>query len=316
MKIAVIESLQLDRDYVLEQFDALRCEVDYYDNKPENDEEIIRRCSGAEIVVLVNTPLRREVIEKLKNLKMVAVSFTGYDHVDIEACGERGIVVSNVPEYSTTSVAELVFGMIISLMRQIPQCDSALREGKGSTGLMGTELMGKTMGVIGTGKIGKRVCEIALCFGMRVLAYSRTEKEEIKSKGVRYTSLEELLRESDVVSIHLPLNRQTEKLIGERELSMMKSGAILVNAARGKIVDTTALVKELERGRIYACLDVFDIEPPLPESHPVIKTKNTLLAPHVGYYTVEALQRRLKVTVENIKAFMEGKPVNVVTQKA
>jgi D-3-phosphoglycerate dehydrogenase len=244
---------------------------------------------------------------------MIAVSFTGYDHVDIAKCRDLGIVVSNVPEYSTHSVAELVFGLTISEMRKLVECDKAVRSGGTSQGLMGRELFGKTIGVIGTGKIGQRVCEIALAFGMKVLAYSRSEKEEMVKKGVKYVTLEELLRKSDVVSIHVPLTKETEKLIGEKELSMLKDGAVLVNAARGKVIDTEALVRELEKERIYACLDVFDMEPPLPDDYAIICTKNSLLSPHVGYYTEEALERRLDVTIDNIQSFLEGKPKNVVT---
>ncbi len=244
---------------------------------------------------------------------MIAVSFTGYDHVDIEKCREMGIIVSNVPEYSTHSVAELVFGLIITSMRKIIECDKAVRDCRGNEGLMGSELFGKTIGVIGTGKIGSRVCELALAFGMNVLAYSRTEKKELIEKGVKYVSLDELLKNSDIVTIHLPLTKETEGLIGERELSLLKDGAVIVNAARGKIIDTNALIRELEKGRIVACLDVFDVEPPLPSDHPILRAKNTILTPHIGYYTREALERRLEVTVDNIKAFLEGKPKNVVT---
>ncbi len=313
MKVAVIEPLQLPRELVMERFRSLNCEVEIHDTKPTNQQEVLERCRGADIVVLVNTPLTAGVLEKLENLKMIAVSFTGYDHVDIEKCRELGITVCNVPEYSTQSVAELVFGMVIAAMRKLIDCDRAVREGRGNEGLMGRELFGKTMGVIGTGKIGQRVCEIALAFGMRVLAYSRTEKEELVKKGVKYVPLEELLRESDVVSVHVPLNKETEKMIGAKELALLKDGAVIVNAARGKVIDTEALVKELEKGRIIACLDVFDMEPPLPPDYAILDAKNTILSPHVGYYTQEALERRLEVTIENIRAYMEGKPRNVVT---
>jgi D-3-phosphoglycerate dehydrogenase len=148
---------------------------------------------------------------------------------------------------------------------------------------------------------------------MNVLAYSRTEKEELVKNGVKYVPLEELLRESDIVSIHVPLNKETEKMIGSKELALLKDGAVIVNAARGKVIDTEALVEELEKGRIITCLDVFDMEPPLPPDYAILDAKNTILTPHVGYYTQEALERRLEVTIENIKAFLSGSPKNVVT---
>ncbi len=312
MKVAVIEPLQLPKEVVSEKFKELNCDVKLFDSKPANNDEVLERCKGADIVVLVNTPLPAETLERLETLKMIAVSFTGYDHVDIEKCRERGIVVSNVPEYSTHSVAELAFGMVIAALRKLIECDTAVRRSRGNEGLMGRELFGKTIGVVGTGKIGQRVCELALAFGMNVLAYSRTEKEELIKKGVKYVSLQELLKESDIVSIHVPLNRETKNMIGEKELALLKDGAMVVNAARGGIIDTNALVKELEKGRIFACLDVFDIEPPLPRDHKILKIGNTILTPHVGYYTREALERRLEITIENIKSFLEGNPKNRV----
>ncbi len=315
IRVTVLEPLQLPREVVAEKFDELKelnCDVRLFDSKPSSDSEILERCRGTNIIVLVNTPLSAGIIEKLEELKMIAVSFTGYDHVDIEKCRERGIVVSNVPEYSTHSVAELVFGMIIAALRKLIECDTAVRESRGNEGLLGRELFGRTIGVVGTGKIGRRVCELALAFGMKVLAHSRTEKEELIEKGVKYVSLEELLRESDIISIHVPLSKETRNMIGERELALLKDGTILVNAARGGVIDGNALVRELEKGRIFACLDVFDVEPPLPENHQILKVKNTILSPHVGYYTIEALERRLDITIENIRSFLDGNPKNRV----
>ena len=313
MKVVILEPLQLPEDVVLKEFGSLKCEVMAYNTKPKDAAEIVERCEEADIMVVVNTPVNSEILEKLRNLKMIAVSFTGYDHIDIEKCRETGIIVSNVPEYSTNSVAELVFGLIISSARKIVECDRAVRDGKDSSSLLGMELYGKTIGVIGTGKIGHRVCEIALAFGMNVLAYSRTERKDLEIKGVKYVTLEELLKRSDIVTVHVPLNKQTEGLIGERELSLMKYGAIIVNTARGRVIDSKSLAKMLEKGKLKACLDVFDMEPPLPSNYPLRNPKNSVLTPHVGYYTKEALERRLKITVENIRAFMEGDPKNVVS---
>ncbi len=313
MKVAIIEPLQLPKEVVMEEFSSLNCEVEMFDTKPGSQKEVVERTRDADIMVVVNYPVRAEALEKLENLRMIAVSFTGYDHIDIDKCRELGITVCNVPEYSTSSVAELVFGMIISAKRKLIECDMTVRSGKDNKGLLGSEIYGKTMGVIGTGKIGKRVCEIALAFGMNVMAYSRTRKRELEEKGVRYVPLEELLKMSDVVTIHVPLSKETEGMIGERELAMMKDGAIIVNTARGKIIDTASLAKMLESGKIVACLDVFDIEPPLPENHPLRNAKNAVLAPHVGYYTEEALMRRLKVTVDNIRAYINDSPKNVVS---
>ncbi len=313
MKVAIVEPLQLPEEVVMQRFGTLNCEVKMFENKPKDQNEVVERTGDAEIMVVVNYPVRAEALESLENLKMIAVSFTGYDHIDIEKCRELGITVCNVPEYSTNSVAELVFGLVIAAKRKLIECDDAVRSGKDSSSLLGSELYGKTLGVIGTGKIGQKVCEIALAFGMNVIAYSRTRKEELVKKGIRYVDLETLLRMSDIVTVHVPLTKETEGMIGGRELEMMKDGAIIVNTARGKIIDTAALAEKLESGRILACLDVFDIEPPLPENHPLRNAKNAVLTPHVGYYTEEALIKRLEVTVENIRAFINGSPKNVVS---
>lgn len=272
------------------------------------------RVKDADILVIANMPLKGEVIKAAKNLKYIPIAFTGYDHVDLQACKEGDIQVSNAAGYSTISVPELVFGMVISFLRSIPALDIKTREGKTKAGFRQEEIYGKKFGIIGTGAIGSRVAELALAFGADVIAYSRTEKEELKSIGVKYVSLEELLSESDIVSIHTALVAQTKGLINKEKIDLMKPNAILVNASRGPIVEMEALVDALNEGKIAgACLDVFDEEPPLSTDYPILSQANTILAPHVGFATEEAMVRRAHIIFdENITSWLQGDHINQV----
>lgn len=204
-------------------------------------------------------------------VKYIAVAFTGVDHVDLSACRARGIAVSNAAGYSTNAVAELVFGLAIGLYRSIPACDQRARTGGTKDGLVGPELHGKTMGIVGTGAIGRRVAAIASAFGCKLLAYSRTEREEMKALGAEYVTLEELMERSDIVSLHVPVTDGTRGLIGRELLEKMKKSAILINTARGPVVDNAALAEALENGSIAgAGIDVFDMEPPIPGDYPLL----------------------------------------------
>ena len=236
---------------------------------------------------------------------MLAVAFTGLDHVDLKYCEERGIKVQNCAGYATTAVAELTFGLLLDLCRNIGKCDTAARNGGTKAGLIGFELEGRTMGIVGTGAIGARVAKLAAAFGMDVIAYSRTPG---KVAGVRYVSLEELLAQSDVVSLHVPLTDETRGMIGEKELALMKETAVLVNTARGPVVDTKALADALNSGRIAgAAIDVFDKEPPLDADEPLINAKNTVVTPHVAFATDESMIKRAEIEFRNIAEFIKDK---------
>lgn len=273
-----------------------------------------QRVANADILVIANMPLKGDVIRAAKNLKYLSIAFTGYDHVDLEACKERNIQVSNAAGYSTVSVPELTFGMIISLFRSIPDLDTKTRRGMTKKGSRQQEIYGKKFGIIGTGAIGSRVAKIALAFGATVLAYSRHEKEELEALGVKYMSLDELLSEADIVSIHIPLTSETKGLINREKIALMKPTSILVNTARGPIVDTEALVDALNEGKISgACLDVFDQEPPLSIDYPILSQKNTIITPHIGFATEEAMLRRAHIIFdENIACWLKGKHINKV----
>ncbi len=257
--------------------------------------------------MVANLPFPKEAVGASGNLKYIDIAFTGVDHVDIAACKERGISVSNASGYSDVAVAELAFGLMLGLSRNVVPCNQAVRRAGTKDGLVGTELFGKTLGVVGTGKIGTTVIRIALAFGMKVIAYSRTVKPELEAMGVRFTTLPELMEESDIVTLHVPQNAATNGMISRELIGRMKPGAMLINTARGPIVDSAALAEALESGRLRgAGIDVFETEPPIPEDHPLVKAPNTLLTPHVAFATVEALERRAEIVFGNLKAWLAG----------
>ena len=308
MRIAVMEPLGVEQEKFMQiAREAVGNDVEIvcYDTRTTDVEELGRRGRDADIIAIGNLPFPREVLEKCENVKMLAVAFTGLDHVDLKYCEERGIKVQNCAGYATTAVAELTFGLLLDLCRNIGKCDTAARNGGTKAGLIGFELEGRTMGIVGTGAIGARVAKLAAAFGMDVIAYSRTPG---KVAGVRYVSLEELLAQADVVSLHVPLTDETRGMIGAEELALMKKTAVLVNTARGPVVDTKALADALNSGRIAgAAIDVFYAEPPLDADEPLINAKNTVVTPHVAFATDESMIKRAEIEFRNIAEFIKDK---------
>lgn len=308
MRIAVMEPLGVEQEKFMQiAREAVGDDVEIvcYDARTTDVEELGRRGRDADIIAIGNLPFPREILEKCENVKMLAVAFTGLDHVDLKYCEERGIKVQNCAGYATTAVAELTFGLLLDLCRNIGKCDTAARNGGTKAGLIGFELEGRTMGIVGTGAIGARVAKLAAAFGMDVIAYSRTPG---KVAGVRYVSLEELLAQADVVSLHVPLTDETRGMIGAEELALMKKTAVLVNTARGPVVDTKALADALNSGRIAgAAIDVFDKEPPLDADEPLINAKNTVVTPHVAFATDESMIKRAEIEFRNIAEFIKDK---------
>ena len=316
MKIVVLEPLGVSGAYVDKLAEGLRAaghELIYWDTKVTDTPSLIERGKDADILVVANMPLKGEVIEGCPRVKYIAVAFTGVDHVDLAACRKRGIAVSNAAGYSTNAVAELVFGLAIGLYRSIPACDHRARTGGTKDGLVGPELHGKTMGIVGTGAIGRRVAAIASAFGCKLLAYSRTEREEMKALGAAYVTLEELMERSDIVSLHVPVTDGTRGLIGRELLAKMKKSAILINTARGPVVDNAALAEALKNGSIAgAGIDVFDMEPPIPGDYPLLTAPHTILPPHVAFATDEAMEIRADITISNIEHWIAGDQINVI----
>ena len=313
MKLVIIEPLGVEKERLLSMAEEAlkgRAEIIYYDTRVTDTQELIRRGQDADVIVVSNLPLNGEVIRGCRNLKLLSVAFTGVDHIDMEACKKQGVTVCNCAGYSTCAVADLVFGLLIGLYRNLISCDSVCRREGTKDGLVGFELEGKKFGVVGTGAIGLRVAAIAQAFGCEVLAYSRTKKD---IPGVTYVGLEELLSQCDVVSLHTPLTEDTRGLMNQERIGLMKENAVLINTARGPVVDSGALAEALKAGRIGgACIDVFENEPPIREDHPLLHTPNTIVTPHVAFATKEALEKRADILFGNVAAYLDGSPKNVM----
>lgn len=313
MKISLIDPLLVD-DKIIEshkkKIEKLGHEFQYFKKSASDDEKIIERLKDSDVAIITNNKFSKNVIENT-NLKLIDVAFTGFNHVDIEACNEKNIIVENASGYSDDSVAELVLGLTISLMRKFNENRKNMYEDE-SFNLIGQIIKGKTVGVVGTGKIGIRVIELFKAFGANILAYSRSEKDEVKNLGAKYVSLDELLKNSDIVTIHLPQNKETCGFIGKKELDLMKDKAILINCARGPIVDNDYLAKLLNEDKLRAGIDVFDMEPPIDKNYPLRNAKNTVLTNHVGFLTQEAMDIRCEIVFDNLYKFLDGKIVNKV----
>lgn len=317
MKIVISDPVFLPEEY-RKRLETLG-DLKNFDGIPSSLEELISRIKDADIVMLGGRyGFPKDAFDASPNLKMISICQTGYNIIDIEAANEKGVIVSNVPGYATDSVAELVFALALDLMRKVRIVDSKLREGNFDwRDNIGNQLMGKTIGVIGTGSIGERVIRIAHCFNMNVISFTgHPDEEKARKLGVKFVDLDTLLAESDIVTLHVPLTPSTEKMIGAKELAKMKKSAILINTARGKVVDEAALIKALQEKQIRgAGLDVFEKEP-LPADNSLTGLENVVLTPHIGFVTQEALEKAISICIANIEKYIDGEPQNVVNPEA
>lgn len=270
-----------------------------HSNRPSDKTDLINRVKKADIILMSNIPLDGEIINQCENLKMISVAFTGIDHIDVEACNKREITIRNSAGYSTNSVAELTLGLIIDSLRKITYLDAKTRSLSDRNGFIGSELKGKTVGINGSGAIGTQVGIIMNTLGCKVLFTSRSIKPD--TSWGKFTSIDALLAESDIVTLHTPLTPETEFLIDENKISKMKETAFLINTARGKVVDYNALADALTKGKLAgAAIDVYEMEPPISKNHPLLTAPNCILTPHIAYATKEALTLRAKIASENI----------------
>lgn len=284
--------------------------VRYHGTLPGTAEVLAERLRDAEAVVNIrsSTKLTREVLSHCPALKLVSIWGTGTDHVDLEAARELGIRVTNTPAVAAASIAEHALALMLAVARRAPAMDRRVRAGEWPRGGM-VQLHGKTLGVIGLGEIGRRFARLGEAIGMHVVTWTMHPKPEL---GFAHVALEELLAQSDVVSLHLRLSEQTRGFLDEARLRSMKPGAILVNTARGPLVEEAALLEALGKGRLAgAGLDVFDVEP-LPAGHPLTAMENVVLSPHSAGITPEALEAGLAMAVDNVLAFFEGEARHVV----
>ncbi len=312
MKIVVADTIFLEQDHI-DRLNNLGT-VQIYNDLPQSDKELINRLKDAEIAIVGWSDVKSEVINRLSHLKMISIWATGYDFVDIRTAKNYGIIVTNVPGYASEAVAEHVFALLLSFARSIPNADKQVKMGNFNwKDFRGFELAGKTIGIIGTGSIGGRVAEIARCFGLNVIAFTaHPSKERARKFEARFLPLDDILSQSDFLTIHVPLTSETEKMISYREFGKMKKSAIIINTSRGKVIEETALIEALESGKIAgACLDVLAKEPPVKDN-PLLNFDNVMLTPHSAFHTTEALRRCTDICIENVEAFTKGKPQNVV----
>lgn len=316
MKIVVLDGYTLSADRNdWRALDELG-ETVVYDRTEKTD--IVQRVRQAEVLLTNKCVIDRQVMEQLPELKYIGVLATGYNIVDIQAAAEKGIVVTNVPAYSTESVAQMVFAHILNLTQQVGHYAAEVRDNVWSNqpdfsyrNTPVIELAGKRIGIVGFGRTGAATARLAAAFGMEVAVYT-SKPESALPAGYHKVGLDELFASSDVVSLHCPLNQQTAEMVNASRLAQMKQGAILINTGRGGLVDEAALAEALKAGRLLgAGLDVLTSEPPAAD-HPLIHLPNCFITPHIAWATAEARARLLDRVVENIKAWVAGSPVNVV----
>lgn len=314
MNIVILESLsipQAELDELKAPFEKMGYTFKIYE-KSTDIPTLIDRAKDADVIMLANMPLPADVINACPKLKFINVAFTGVDHVAMDAVRKRNIVVSNASSYSNDSVAELGVGLILGLLRNIPQVEQRCRNGMTKEGLVGHELKGKTVGIIGLGRIGRRSAELYHAFGCKILANSRTIKDDCPDY-IKQVSRDELLSESDIVILHCPLNESTRGMIDSDALRKMKPTAILINLARGPVVVAKDLADALNNDVIAgAAIDVFDKEPPLDPDEPLLHAKNTIVTPHIAFATKESMSLRAKIVFDNLKAWINGNPQNIV----
>lgn len=315
MKISLLEPIGIPEQEIEKLAGGLKekgHEFTYYKTKTTDPEELKKRSAGCEVVMIANNPYPAEVVKAAEELKMLSVAFTGIDHIGVDACREKGICICNAAGYSNQTVAELVIGMAIDALRNVVKADAVVRKGGTSAGIGGREICGRTVGIIGLGRIGLMCARLFQAFGAKVIAYGRSQSEEALKMGISYKPLEEVLSSSDIVSLNLPLNGETRGFMSAERIAMMKPDTIFINCARGPIVDNEALARALDEDKLgYACIDVFDMEPPIPENYPLLHAKNTLLTPHQAFISEESMLRRAKIVFDNVYAYLDGKPVNV-----
>ncbi len=317
MKIVVLDGYTLNPgDLSWDELKKLG-DLTVYDRTP--DDGIIKRSAGADILFTNKIALGEDEFQKLPGLKYVGVLATGYNVVDIEAAKKQGIVVTNIPAYGTDSVAQMTFALILELCQHVQRHSDSVMSGKWAESVDFCywdypliELAGKTMGIVGFGSIGQKVGDIATAFGMNILGFDKHMTDQSKRKNFRWAEITEVLSESDIVTLHSPLTAETKGLINKDSLNKMKRSAFLINTSRGPVVVENDLTEALNTGIIAgAGLDVLSVEPPSSDN-PLFKAKNCIITPHISWATREARERLMKIAVENLKAFLEGKTINRV----
>lgn len=313
MKIVLLEGLGVSQQVIDAHGEKLALLGHTFAAFPKDaDPQVqLERSRDADVVMLANMPLSPLVLEQAAGLKFIDVAFTGVDHIPMELARSKGIAVSNASGYATQAVAELAVSFMIQLLRNVSQTEQRCRQGGTKDGLVGSLLCGKTVGIVGAGAIGKKTAQLCKAFGCHVIAYNRSVVSDPSID--EQVTLDELLGRADIVSLHCPLTPQTSGLIGAEQLALMKPSAILINTARGAVVDSAALAAALKEGRIAgAASDVFEMEPPLPLDHPLLHCPNTIVTPHIAFASKESMEMRADIVFQNLYSWLEGKQLNPV----
>ena len=314
-RVVVVNAGKMNYDHALD-FSVLSSDVQVYDNS--TNEELIERIQGARVVVTKELPVNAELLSQFPDtVKLIVEAGTGYNNIDLNAAKERGITVCNIPAYSTERVAHTVIMMILNFASTMQQQIGMLAKGDCSNftkylQVSHTEVNGKTLGVVGAGHIGMEVIKVAKALGMNILVHTRTPKAD--GDGVRYVSLDELLENSDYITLHCPLNDQTKYMINKETIAKMKPSAVIVNTGRGPLINEADLCEALAAKRIAgAGLDVQEVEPPAEDS-PLYTLDNVIITPHMGWKGLETRQRLVGIIRDNVQAFFKGEPINVVSK--
>ena len=314
-RVVVVNAGKMNYDHALD-FSVLSSDVQVYDNS--TNEELIERIQGARVVVTKELPVNAELLSQFPDtVKLIVEAGTGYNNIDLNAAKARGITVCNIPAYSTERVAHTVIMMILNFASTMQKQIGMLAKGDRSNftkylQVSHTEVNGKTLGVVGAGHIGMEVIKVAKALGMNILVHTRTPKAD--GDGIRYVSLDELLENSDYITLHCPLNEQTKYMINKEAISKMKTSAVIVNTGRGPLINEADLCEALAAKRIAgAGLDVQEVEPPVEDS-PLYTLDNVIITPHMGWKGLETRQRLVGIIRDNVQAFFKGEPINVVSK--
>lgn len=284
-------------------------------------EDIAKTIGNAEIVFINKGKITREILDACPNIKFISVIATGYNKIDIEACKERGILVSNVPSYGSKAIGQHAVALLMEITNHIAHHDKEVRKMRKSSDTDWAfwdyplfELEYKTMGIIGLGRIGQTVAKAGLAMGMDVIAYDAYESDEMKKLGITYVSLDELLERSHVISLHCPLTAENEDMINEKTIAKMKDGVIILNNSRGGLVDEQALADALKSGKVYAAgIDAVKVEP-ITEDCPLLSAPNCYITPHISWASLDCRRRLIKLAIENVRAYLAGNPINIVNK--
>ncbi|MCF8454056.1 MAG: D-2-hydroxyacid dehydrogenase [Pedobacter sp.] len=319
MKLVVLDGYTLNPgDLNWEEIKKIG-DLEVHDRTPES--QIVERCQGAEIIFTNKTPLREPILSQLPDLKYIGVLATGYNVVDVDYAKTRGIAVANVPGYGTASVVQMTFALLLELCQHVQNHSDSVRQGDWAASpdfcywnYPLIELEGKTIGIIGFGSIGQKVADIATAFGMNIIGFSRTRSDQSHRKNFKWAELNELLKESDVVSVHCPLFPETQGIINKDSLRLMKRTAFFLNTSRGPLMVDQDLADALNEGIIAgAGIDVLSVEPPSADN-PLFKAKNCLITPHIAWATKEARSRLMGIAENNLSSFLNQKPINIVNK--